>query len=146
MLDRALPLPSYIRSDHAEMVPPDYFRLADEAGGIEKLPYWFRGHWADSRQAEEEWNSYLDGLYVCLREITPQSIQCKDEVSDRIKRELASPDPSSATWLRELHALVDELDALTTQFTDYDRLRFCGPVSRDVLINDVRAKYPPPPA
>ena len=145
MLDRTLPLPSYLRSDQAEMVPPDYFRLADDAGGTGELPGWFQRHWTDPHQAAEEWNAYLDGQYVCLREVTPRTIQRKNDVCDSIKRELSAPQPGSGAWLRRMHALVDELDALTTQFTEYDRLRFDGPVSRDTLINDVRAKYPKPP-
>jgi hypothetical protein len=45
-------------------------------------------------------------------------------------------------WLAELHALVDELDALEPPFAPYDRLRFGGPISRDTLIDDVRARFP----
>lgn len=37
MLGRRLPLPGYLRSDGAEMVPTDLFALADEAGGTELL-------------------------------------------------------------------------------------------------------------
>lgn len=53
-----------MRSDGTEMVPPDYFDLADQAGGTEALPGWFQGHWSDHQQAAEEWRAYLNGLYV----------------------------------------------------------------------------------
>jgi hypothetical protein len=35
--DGLLPRPSYVLDDGTEMFPRDYFRLADEAGGIEPL-------------------------------------------------------------------------------------------------------------
>ena len=41
MLGRLLPLPGYLRSDGAEMVPSDLFRLAAAAGGHERLRAWF---------------------------------------------------------------------------------------------------------
>lgn len=144
MLGERLPLPSYLRSDRVEMVPADYFQLADQAGGVERLPEWFRAHWDDPKLAAEEWDSYLSGQYVCLRQITPATIQQKTAVSDGIKRELEDPRPESGAWLDRLHALIDELDSITAPFTDYDRHRFGGPVSRDVLINEIRAKYPRP--
>lgn len=142
MLADQLPLPGYIRSDGTQMVPPDYFRLVDEAGGVEALPRWFQEHWPDQQRAAEEWRAYLDGQYVCLHEVTPAAIQRKDEVSDAIRRALAEPEPDSPGWLSHLHELVDELAELTLEFTGYDRLRAGGPVSRDTLVDDVRAKYP----
>jgi hypothetical protein len=144
MLAGQLPLPSYIRSDQSEMVPRDYFLLADGAGGVERLPGWFQGHWNDRELAAQEWRSYLDGQYVCLRDVTPQAMQRKDEVSAAIKHALDQPEAGSRAWLTRLHELIDELDELTLDFTGYDHFRFGGPVSRDTLINDVRAQYPRP--
>ncbi|HEX4832283.1 MAG TPA: DUF6058 family natural product biosynthesis protein [Trebonia sp.] len=126
------------------MVPADYFQLADKAGGVELLPAWFKQHWTDPQRGDEEWNFYLSGQYVCLGEVTPAAIVRKDDLSDGIKNALATSRPQSPEWLGALHALVDELDGITMEFTDYDRLRFNGPVSRDTLINDVRAQYPMP--
>jgi hypothetical protein len=140
MLAERLPLPSYLRTDGTEMVPADYFRLADEAGGVDELPAWFARHWTDSAHAAAEWRAYLDGQYVCLRAVTPPAMQRKDELTDAITDQLARPADSS--WRDRLHELVDELDGLLAEFTDYDRLRFGGPVSRDRFVTDVRATYP----
>ncbi|MEU5722021.1 DUF6058 family natural product biosynthesis protein [Micromonospora sp. NPDC047738] len=142
MLDRRLPLPGYLRSDGAEMVPADLFALAERAGGTELVAEWFVGHWTDPAQGAAEWDAYLSGRYVCLRSVTPGKIRRKDELCAAIEAAPAAPDAGSAGWLDQLHALVDELDALEPQFTGYDRLRFGGPTSRDTCIEAVRARYP----
>jgi hypothetical protein len=144
ILASELPLPGYVRSDGAQMVPRDYFHLASQAGGTERLREWFLGHWTDQQHAAEEWQSYVDGQYVCLFEVTPSNMQRKDWLSAQIRGLLDKPDDSSATWLSRLHALASELDGLTMPFTAYDRLRFGGRVSRDVLIDEVRQRYPQP--
>jgi Family of unknown function (DUF6058) len=136
-----LSLPGYVRSDGTPMVPRDYFDLADQAGG--ELHDWFVTHWSDQQHAAAEWRAYLDGLYVCLREVTPENMQRKDRLSADIRSLIDNPEDSAA-WLSQLHMRVDELDALIREFTGYDRLRFEGPVSRDTLINEVREKYPKP--
>ncbi|SCL47300.1 DUF6058 family natural product biosynthesis protein [Micromonospora chersina] len=142
MLDGRLPLPGYLRSDGAEMVPADLFALAERAGGVDALPGWFVGHWADPERGTAEWDAYLSGRYVCLRAVTPGSIRRKDELTAAIGAAPAEPDAGSAAWLDRLHALVDELDALEPAFTGYDRLRFGGPTSRDTCVDAVRARYP----
>ncbi|HEX9337577.1 MAG TPA: DUF6058 family natural product biosynthesis protein [Pseudonocardiaceae bacterium] len=141
MLAQRLPLPSYLRTDGTEMVPVDYFRLADEAGGVEELPTWFARHWTDRAHAAAEWRAYLDGQYVCLRAITPAAMQRKDELTDAITDHMAQP-RDTPSWPDRLNALVDELDGLLAEFTDYDRLRFGGPVSRDRFVTDIRASRP----
>lgn len=138
MLERRLPLPGYLRSDGAEMVPADLFALADAAGGVEQLEAWFIAHWDDPVTGKAEWDSYLSGQYVCLREVTPDTIQRKDYLTAAINNAASGPDAGSA----QLHALVDELDALEPAFTAYDRLRFGGPTSRDTCIDAVRARFP----
>ncbi|MES9609845.1 DUF6058 family natural product biosynthesis protein [Actinomadura sp. NPDC000929] len=142
MLAGRLPLPGYLRSDGAQMVPPDLFDLAGQAGGIDALRGWFLSHWDDPGTAEAEWAAYLDGQYVCLRSVTPQNIQYKDALVSAIGAAPAEPDAGTPAWTRRLHALVDELDALEPPFTAYDRLRFAGPVSRDRCVDAVRARYP----
>jgi hypothetical protein len=142
ILARRLPLPGYLRSDDTQMFPVDYFRMADEAGGVGRLAPWFLRHWSDPDHAAEEWDSYLSGQYVCLTEMVPRLMRRKDELVAEINAALAAPDPPAPEWLDHLHTLVDELDAQTAEFTAYDRLRFGGPVSRDSLITDVRATYP----
>jgi hypothetical protein len=141
MLAERLPLPSYLRTDGTEMVPTDYFRLADEAGGVEPLPTWFARHWTDSTHAAAEWRAYVDGQYVCLRAVTPAAMHRKDDLADAITDHLAHQQ-DTREWLDRLHTLVDELDALLAEFTGYDRLRFGGPVSRDRFVDDIRAAYP----
>jgi hypothetical protein len=69
-------------------------------------------------------------------------MQRKDELVDAIEAQLEQPEPGSSGWLVDLHALVDELDALEPPFAPYDRLRFGRPVSRDRLIDDVRTQFP----
>ncbi|MFJ3255999.1 DUF6058 family natural product biosynthesis protein [Streptomyces sp. NPDC086771] len=144
MLGQRLPLPGYLRSDGAEMVPSDLFALADEAGGVELLEAWFIAHWADPVIGKVEWNAYLSGQYVCLHSVTPAAIQRKTCLTTAISASEDEPDAGSAQWSERLHALVDELDALEPAFTAYDRLRFGGPTSRDTCIDAVRARFPRP--
>ncbi|MCM0676319.1 DUF6058 family natural product biosynthesis protein [Micromonospora phytophila] len=142
MLARRLPLPGYLRSDGAEMVPADLFALADRAGGTEALPAWFTAHWADAEVGAAEWEAYLSGQYVCLRSVTPAGIRRKDELVAAIRAAVVELDagPSGGDAAARLPALVDELDALEPPFTAYDRLRFGGPTSRDIWIDAVRAR------
>ena len=65
-------------------------------------------------------------------------MQRKDELTDAITDHLAQPRDTRD----RLDALVDELDGLLAEFTDYDRLRFGGPVSRDRFVTDIRASRP----
>ncbi|WP_433471777.1 DUF6058 family natural product biosynthesis protein [Spirillospora sp. CA-142024] len=144
MLDGRLPLPAYLRSDGAEMVPSDLFGLADQAGGVDALEEWFLAHWDDQTTAKQEWGSYLSGQYVCLRSVTPRTIRYKDALVTAIEAAPQEPDAGTPAWNHRLHALIDELDALEPPFTAYDRLRFGGPVSRDRCIDAMRARYPRP--
>ncbi|MFD7918391.1 DUF6058 family natural product biosynthesis protein [Streptomyces sp. NPDC059740] len=146
MLDRLLPLPGYLRSDGAEMVPADLFALADEAGGTERLQKWFTAHWADPAAGAAEWDAYLSGRYVCLHSVTPATIRRKDHLTAAITAAPDAPDAGTARWREHLHLLIDELDALEPAFTDYDRLRFDGPTSRDSCITAMRAHFPRHPA
>ncbi|MFI9419812.1 DUF6058 family natural product biosynthesis protein [Streptomyces werraensis] len=140
MLDGRLPLPGYLRSDGAEMVPADLFALADEAGGVELLEAWFTAHWADPAAGKAEWDAYLSGQYVCLHSVTPATIRRKDQLTAAIGAAVDDPDADAV----RLHALVDELNALEPAFTAYDRLRFGGPTSRDTCVDAVRARFPRP--
>ncbi|MFG3188297.1 DUF6058 family natural product biosynthesis protein [Streptomyces omiyaensis] len=144
MLAGRLPLPGYLRSDGAEMVPSDLFALAEEAGGVDRLEAWFTAHWDDARAGRAEWEAYLSGRYVCLRAVTPASILRKEHLTGAIAAAEAEPDAGSPRWTARLHALVDELDALEPAFTPYDRLRFGGPTSRDTCVDAVRARHPRP--
>ncbi|MFJ9430041.1 DUF6058 family natural product biosynthesis protein [Streptomyces sp. NPDC101490] len=142
MLEGRLPLPGYLRSDGAEMVPADLFALADEAGGVDRLEAWFTGHWADPAIGRAEWAAYLSGQYVCLRSVTPATIRRKEHLTAEIGAAEGEPDAGSVAWLRRLHARIDELDLLEPEFTTYDRLRFGGPTSRDTCVTAMRARFP----
>lgn len=144
MLEQRLPLPGYLRSDGAEMVPADLFALIEKAGGIDQLETWFTAHWADHAVGKEEWNSYLSGRYVCLHSVTPANIQRKDYLTTAISAAPDEPDAGSPQWSERLHALIDELDALEPAFTAYDRLRFNSPTSRDACIVAMRTRFPRP--
>ncbi|TWD21377.1 hypothetical protein FB570_10685 [Streptomyces sp. T12] len=108
MLDGRLPLPGYLRSDGAEMVPADLFALADEVGGVDLLEAWFTAHWADPVTGKAEWHAYLGGQYVCLHSVTPATIRRKDQLTSAIGAAIDDPYADAV----RLHALVDELDAL----------------------------------
>ncbi|WP_318211511.1 DUF6058 family natural product biosynthesis protein [Streptomyces sp. SJL17-1] len=90
MLGRLLPLPGYLRSDGAEMVPSDLFRLAEAAGGPERLHAWFTAHWEDRSRGEAEWEAYLSGQYVCLHTVTPTLIRRKEELTAEITGAMAT--------------------------------------------------------
>jgi len=141
ILANRLPLPGYIRSDGAQMVARDLLELAQHAGGFDELPTWFAAHFDEPAKAVAEWDAYLAGHYVCLRDVTPETMKRKDELVAAIEAHLADPRGDDA-WLESLHRAVDELDELEPPFAPYDRLRFGGPVSRDRLIDAVRARYP----
>ncbi|WCB91819.1 hypothetical protein DSM104299_00497 [Baekduia alba] len=146
MLAGALPLPTYMRSDGELMAAPGLLALATEAGGIERLPAAFGARFADAAEAVAEWQSYLGGRYfACLRQVTPATIRRKDELMATIDRLQLAPSAHDPEWSTELHAAVDELDALELPFTSYDRRRFGGPTSRDRCIDDVRARFPARP-
>ncbi|MEV0644662.1 DUF6058 family natural product biosynthesis protein [Phytomonospora sp. NPDC050363] len=125
-----LPLPGYLRSDGAEMVHRDYLALPDEHG-LHALPEIFG----------DEYPAYLSGRYVCLKSVTAANIRRKDELVVAIEAGTADPRPADGVRRDELRALVDELDLLEPPFTDYDRLRFGGPVSRDRCIVAVRRDH-----
>ncbi|MET8584196.1 DUF6058 family natural product biosynthesis protein [Streptomyces collinus] len=144
MLRRRLPLPGYLRTDGAEMVPADLFDLADEAGSTDLLEAWFTAHWDDPVTGKAEWDAYLSGQYVCLHSVTPATIQRKEHLTAAIGAAAKEPDAASEQWSERLHALIDELDALEPAFTAYDRLRFGGPTSRDTCIDAMRARFPRP--
>ena len=142
MLADRLPILSYIRSDGTHMVARDLLELPRRAGGYEQLPEWFGHQFGSGRDAVREWDGYLRGHYVCLRDVMPETIQRKDELVKAISAAVVKPEPENDDWLESLHRLVDELDKLEPPFTRYDRLRFGGPISRDTCIDTVRARFP----
>ena len=136
-----LPQPSYVRPDATEMVPPDYFAIAD--AGRAEFERRFLAAGGEPSEVEAEWNSYLSGDYgVCLKEQTPENIVRKTRLVSLIEGLLADPKPSDAGWREQLRTSVDELDALERPFApEYDRARW-GPSSRDRCITGARERYP----
>jgi hypothetical protein len=140
-----------VLDDGSQMVPGDYFDLADEAGGSERLRDVFLRRYEAAARAEpeplepadDEWNAYLSGEYgVCLKRVTPEAIARKSALVLRIEELLGEAEPDSE-WQSRLRAAVDELDELERPFAPaYDALRFGGPSSRDRLITAVRDAYP----
>ena len=124
-----LPQASYVLDDGAEMVPRDYFALADAAGGPERLRTEFERRYcaaegADPAELAEDWNGYLSGTYgVCLREVTPEAIVRKGVLVSSLTALLGTPRTDDHEWRRLVRAHVNELDSLEREFApDYDRI------------------------
>jgi hypothetical protein len=74
-----LPQPSYVLPDGTEMVPADYFAIAD--AGREEFARRFAAAGGDPALVEEEWQYWLSGDYgVCLKEQTPENIARKEQL------------------------------------------------------------------
>ena len=151
--ERRLPRPSYVLDDGTAMFPPDYFRLVDEAGGVDELPKHFAARHREAVRAEhergdelaEDWEAYLSGTYgVCLRAVTPETIVRKSALVSSLSVLLTLPRPRDGEWRRALREQVEELDALEREFApDYDRGETQDrPPTRDLLIAAARERYP----
>ncbi|HET7370580.1 MAG TPA: DUF6058 family natural product biosynthesis protein [Gammaproteobacteria bacterium] len=150
----SLPRPTYILPDDSEWVPENYFTLFECADNEPAaLRERFIGRWltemtrlgedADADIAAREWESYLSGVYgLCLKEVSPENIARKERLVGRLTAALAAPRPADPAWRRQLRDEVAALDALERPFTDCDRVRLGGPVSRDRLIDAPRQDYP----
>src|SRR5436305_9818153 len=126
MLANRLPLPSYIRSDGTQMVARDLLELPRRAGGYDQLPEWFGHQFRSGGDAIREWDGYLRGHFVCLRDVLPETMQRKDELVKAITAAVSKPEPQNDDWMELLHWLEDELDQVELPFTRYDRLPFSG--------------------
>jgi RimJ/RimL family protein N-acetyltransferase len=153
MLDDLLPLPSYVLGDGTPMVPATHGRLAEIAGGTDRLHGWFVAFWGEDRATgEQEWEHYLSGQYVCLRDVTPVRIRQKSErvaeaaaAVDLLRRD--PHDPVARGMLGEAVdgvLAVPGLDSLLLPMTAYDRLRFAGPTVRETWVDAPRAEFLPP--
>ncbi len=147
-----LPRATYLLADATELVPPDYFSLADDAGGVDALPGWFarrlghelaaRGLDASPERVATEWDGYLSGEYgACLRRVSPEGIAEKARLMAAIEDAIGAPRPDDAGWRSRLRGDVDRLDEMLRPFAAWDRQRFGGPVSRDRLVTAVRARF-----
>jgi uncharacterized protein DUF6058 len=143
-----LPRPSYVLDDGTEMFPSDYFRLADEAGGVDRVRRQFeeRLRAAGDDDVDGQWDGYLRGIYaVCLREVTPETIARKTKLVTSLCELMVLAKPRDADWRDRLRREVDELDELEREFApDYDRNdeRFGCKPTRDLLIAAARERFP----
>jgi Family of unknown function (DUF6058) len=141
MAEAKLPQASYVLPNGTEMVPADYFQLAD--AGREAFGRRFLAAGGAPNALEEEWQGYLSGAYgVCLKEQSAENIVRKDRLVRTIERLLARAKPQDPEWRDELRSSVEELDLLERPFApDYDRARW-GPSSRDRCITLPRERFP----
>lgn len=144
--ERRLPQPSYTLPDGTGMFPADYFRLVDEAGGVDGL----REHFAARHRAakgidlEQDWKMYLDGTWgICLRDVAPETIVRKNTLVTSLCELLVLARPRTPEWRKALREQVDELDELEREFApDYDRSdQVDRPPTRDLIIAAARERY-----
>jgi uncharacterized protein DUF6058 len=151
--ERRLPGPSYVLPDETGMFPADYFRLVDDASGVDGLHERFAArHRAASLaqrgepdELERDWDEYLNGTYgICLREVMPETIVRKGALVSSLCELLTLPRPRDPEWRRALREQVEELDALEREFApDYDRRDEADRApTRDLLIEAARERYP----
>jgi hypothetical protein len=141
MAEGELPQASYVLPDGIEMVPADYFELAD--AGRQDFARRFLAAGGAPSDLEEEWQGYLSGAYgVCLKEQSPENIVRKDRLIRAIEGLLAEPNPRDPEWCNDLRIAVEDLDLLERPFAPaYDRARW-GPSSRDRFVTAVRQRFP----
>ena len=70
---------------------------------------------------------------------TPHMVIDLDQV--KIEELLSKPESKNSQWCSELKETVNSLDSIEPQFMDYDRSRFGGTVSRDLIITNVKNEY-----
>ena len=144
---RRLPEPSYVLPDGTGMFPADYFRLVDEAGGVDGLREHFaaRHRAVDGKDVDQDWEMYLDGTWgICLRDVTPETIVRKNTLVSSLCELLVLARTREPEWQTALREQVDELDELEREFApDYDRSDAMDrPPTRDLIIAAARERYP----
>ena len=144
---RRLAQPSYVLPDGTGMFPADYFRLVDEAGGVDGLREHFaaRDRAADGRDPEQDWAMYLDGTWgICLRDVTPETIVRKNTLVNSLCELLVLARPRYEDWRQALREQVEELDELEREFSpDFDRSEEMDRLpTRDLIIAAARERYP----
>lgn len=150
---RRLPQPAYRLDDGTDMVPADFFALADDAGDLAALPELFKARYEraathlglalDDGDLDDQWAEYLSGVYgVCLHQATPENIAAKARCITTIDRLLARPCPESPSWCEELRAAVERLGAIERPGAILDPPRWGGPMSPQWYDAFVRVNYP----
>jgi uncharacterized protein DUF6058 len=129
-----LPQPTYVLPDGTPMVPATHAAVP-----ADRFRERFLAAGGRAEDAEEEFEAWLGGGYgACLRDPSPEAIVAKGALMTAIGALLARAAPGDAA----LRGAVDALDALERPFAAHDRVRFGGPVSRDRLISEPRARFP----
>jgi hypothetical protein len=147
-----LPGPSYVLDDGTEMFARDLWTLVDAAGSPGAVQEHFVGRYDLAAKAvgvsltheaiDEVWRGYLTGDFgVCLRDVTPENIFAKERLVTSLTELTLRPEPATTAWCLQVRDEVDALDRLEKPFTAFDRQRFGRPVSRETLIDGVRARY-----
>jgi Family of unknown function (DUF6058) len=144
---RRLPQPSYVLPDGTGMFPADYFRLVDEAGGVDGLREHFaaRHRAVDGKDLDRDWEMYLDGIWgICLCDVAPETIVRKNTLVSSLCELLVLARPRYEDWQHALREQVEELDALERAFSpDFDRGDQMDRLpTRDLIIKAARERYP----
>jgi RimJ/RimL family protein N-acetyltransferase len=151
MATGAAPMAPYLRSDGTPMMSADLEETIEWAGGLAGLHPWFRDWYAEDEATDfaEDWEEFVRGRWACLKTVRPGQMR-------RRRRFLAQAETAAAR-LRvaprdhlargSLGEAVAQLDDLLLPMTDYDRLRFGEPPTRERWVDDVSAELltPPPP-
>lgn len=160
----AFPEPTYVTSDGKKWYPkytvilvqrsikngtsPKDEFINDAKKVINKSGHVYRfGKVEETNESDDElekmWTDFRSGLYgACLRVPDPKNILSKGDLINKIKGLLEKPDLSDVSWCDSLKKYVNELDNVEAEFTNYDRARFGGQVSRDMFVTEVKTKYP----
>src|SRR5256886_11094642 len=151
--ERRLPRPSYVLEDGTGMFPADYFRLVDDAGGIEALEGHFAGRHrqatlaraAAAQELERDWEMYLDGTWgICLNDVTPETIVRKNTLVASLSELLMLPRPDSEDWRGASPGQVAEAGG-PARGPAPARARAEAqerPPTRDLLLTEARERYP----
>ncbi|MCL5804177.1 MAG: DUF6058 family natural product biosynthesis protein [Candidatus Thermoplasmatota archaeon] len=157
------PDPTYITPDGKEWFPPyveilikrsmenntnpkiEFLKDADKVLATPGYVYRFgkvETTGTSPEDVENMWMDFKSGLYgACLRKPDPKSILDKGYLIRNIEGLLSKPEPENPQWCSALKEMVYRLDAVEAQFTDYDRTRFGGTVSRDIFITNIKKEY-----
>lgn len=165
------PKPTYVFEDGTEWYPPTYSALmlqAKDAGAsfAEMFRNQLRRALENLKRRDKDsfsivvnlegisnegiedlvqkiWVDFRSGEYgICLKEPMCGTIIKKDLLMHAVKKLISSPKPADPEWRIALRKNVDMLDILELPQTDFDRIRFGRPSSRDLLITEVHTSYP----
>jgi hypothetical protein len=165
------PQPTYVTEDSQEWYPPAYAELVRRATArkmtlrslfemdfkraLERLrrsdPAEYRAELTGpegteiSPEADTElsWQGFLSGEFgACLRVAWVPCMLRKAKLMRTIAELAGKPALDDPSWRIRLRRSVDSLDHLELPFTQWDRVRFGRPVSRDTHVQAIRLRFP----